>query len=124
MKFHFNLATTLLPDDKLRIEFYTAITKKKREKIVAIFEIMLETLITTKYIDLPEENLSDPNNYLLPATVQLKLYYTPPDLEQQRLALGITGQSDIVDWSSIFDDEGKHGGHRYRHVISKNDSRL
>jgi hypothetical protein len=113
-----------MPDDKLRIEFHTITIKKKRQKMVAIFEIMLESLINTKYIDLPEENLSDPNNYLLTSTVQLKLYYTPPDIEEQRAALGLAGENEIVDWRSMFDDGGRHGGHRNRYILSKKDGKL
>ncbi|CAF4767027.1 unnamed protein product [Rotaria sp. Silwood1] len=123
-KFNFNLATALVPDDKLRIEFYMINAKKKRKKLTAIFEIVLESLINSKYIDLRDENLSDPNNYLLPSTVQLKLYYTPPDIEKQLAALGYGDAVELVDWKSIFDDEGRHGGHRYRHVISKHDGPL
>jgi hypothetical protein len=92
--------------------------------MIAIFEIMLESLINSKYIDLPEENLSDPNNYLMTSTVQLKLYYTPPNIDEQKRTLGLPGQDEFVDWNSLFDDEGRHGGHRYRHVISKHDSKL
>ncbi|CAF0993933.1 unnamed protein product, partial [Rotaria sordida] len=123
-KFNFNLATMLIPDDKLRIEFYTINMNKKRKKLIAIFELMLESLIDSKYIDLPEENLSDPNNSLLPATVQLKLYYTPPDIDKQLAAIGYDDTSELIDWRNIFDDEGRHGGHRYRHMHSKHDGQL
>ena len=118
------MGTELVPDDKVRIEFHTVTIKKKRKKMIAIFEIVLESLINSKYIDLPEENLSDPNNYLLTSTVRLKLYYTPPDIEEQRRALGAAGNEQLIDWNSMFDDEGRHGGHRYRHVGSKHDSKL
>jgi hypothetical protein len=114
----------LMPDEKVRIEFYTMTIKKKRSKMIAVFELMLETLIDAKYIDLPEENLSDPNNYLMHSTVQLKLYYTPPDIEKQNAALNIAGENELVDWRSMFDDEGRHGGHPHPHMHSKNDSRL
>ncbi|CAF4328073.1 unnamed protein product, partial [Rotaria sp. Silwood2] len=123
-KFNFNLANMLVPDDKLRIEFHTINAKKKRKKFIAVFEIMLESLIDSKYIDLPKENLSDSNNYLLQSTVKLKLYYTPPDIEKQLAALGYGDTIELVDWRSMFDDEGRHGGHRYRHVHSKHDSRM
>jgi hypothetical protein len=113
-----------MPDDLVRIEFHTVTIKRQRQKMVAIFELMLESLINSKYIDLPEENLSDPNNYLMNSTIQLKLYYTPPDIEQQKLALGVTRQDELVDWNSMFDDDGRHGGHRYRHKISKKDTKL
>ena len=118
-KFNFNLGTLLLPDDKVRIEFHTITTKRKRRKMIAIFEIMLESLIDSKYIDLPEENLSDPSNCLLAAIVQLKLYYTPPDIEEQKRVLGSAGSDGLVDWNSLFDDEGRHGGHRSRRELSK-----
>jgi len=115
----------LLPEDRLRIEFYIVPLKKNRKKLIAVFETMLESLIDAKQIDLPEENLSDPNNYLIKQTVQLKLYYTPPDIEQQKAALAAAGvETDITDWNSTFDDGGRHGGHRYRHVHSKHDDKL
>ncbi|CAF3968536.1 unnamed protein product, partial [Rotaria sordida] len=123
-KFNFNLATMLVPDDKLRVEFYTIHPKKKRKKLIAIFELILESLIDSKYIDLPEENLSDPNHYLLQSTVQLKIYYTPPDIDKQLAALGYGNTIELIDWRSVFDEEGRHGGHRYRHVHSKHDGRL
>ncbi|CAF0972051.1 unnamed protein product [Rotaria sordida] len=123
-KFNFNLATMLVPDDKLRVEFYTIHPKKKRKKLIAIFELILECLIDSKYIDLPEENLSDPNHYLLQSTVQLKIYYTPPDIDKQLAALGYGNTIELIDWRSVFDEEGRHGGHRYRHVHSKHDGRL
>lgn len=114
----------LLPEDKLRIEFYQVPPKKNKKKMIAIFELMLESLIDDQYIDLPEESLSDPNNYLIKATVQLKLYYTPPDISKEKAALGATGEDEVIDWTGTFDDEGKHGGHRYRHIYSKNDTTL
>lgn len=113
----------MIPDDKLRIDFFESNFKKKRKKIIGFFEIVLESLIASKYIDLPEENLFDLNNSLMEATVQLKLYYTPPDIEEKMAMLGY-GQSVLVDWKSVFDDEGRHGGHRYPHVHSKHDTRL
>jgi len=115
----------LLPEDKLRIEFYQIPVKKNRKKLVAIYELMLESLIESQHIDLADENLSDPNNYLMKATVQLKLYYTPPDIEKEKTALGATGEEgEIVDWNSTLDEGGRHGGHRYRHVQSKHDKAL
>ncbi|CAF1313663.1 unnamed protein product [Adineta steineri] len=123
-KFNFNLARSLTADDKLLVEFFTTTIKKRRKKLLGVFEIMLEQLVISKYIDLPEENLSDAQNYLLPSTVQLKLYYTPPDIEKYNASLGISDTGQLVDWKSIFDDEGRHGGHRYRHTQSKNDSKF
>jgi len=115
----------LLPTDKLHIEFYTVTMKKNRKKLIAIFDLILESLIDSKYIHLKEENLSNPNNYLMKSTVQLKLYYTPPGLDQEKVALTSTGDEiEMVDWNATFDDEGRHGGHRKRHVRSKNDSTL
>jgi len=106
------------------MEFYTITIKSKRKKLVAIYEIILEALMRSQYIDLPEENLSDPNNYLLPSVVQLKLYYTPPDIDEYNAALGLGAEGVLIDWRSVFDDEGRRGGHRYRHVQTKQDSRL
>ncbi len=125
-KFNFNLATMLLPEDRLRIEFYTVNQKRSRKKLTALFEIMLESLVDVKYIDLPDENLSDPNNYLIKALVKLKLYYTPPDIDREKAALGLYGDDEVpvVDWNSTFDDEGRHGGHRFRHAHSKHDHKL
>jgi hypothetical protein len=112
----------LLPTDKLHIEFYTVTIKKNRKKLIAIFDLILESLIDTKYIDLKEENLSNPNNYLIKSTIQIKLYYTPP---RETSALDtIDDDIELVDWGATFDDEGRHGGHRTRHVRSKNDSKL
>jgi hypothetical protein len=103
-------ATMLLPDDKLRIEFYTVPIKTNRKKWIAIFELILESLIDPKSIDLQEGNLSDPNNYLIKSTVQLKLCYTSPNTDQKRFALGaVDDETKIVDW-------------KYRHVQSKHDS--
>ncbi|CAF4183336.1 unnamed protein product, partial [Rotaria magnacalcarata] len=75
-------------------------------------------------IDLREENLCDTNNHLIETTVQLRLYYTPPDIDQQMAGLGYEDNNMLVDWKSMFDDEGRHGGHRYRHLHSKHDSQL
>lgn len=118
------MASMLTPEDKLSIEFFTLTMKKKRPKLVAIYDIILESLIHSKYIDLPEESLSNPNNYLIASTVQLKLYYTPPDIEKQKLALGLGNPDEVVDWSEVFDDGGRHGGHRSRHIYSKKDGKL
>ena len=82
-KFTFNCATMLMPDDKLRLEFYTITMQNKWKKLVAVFELMLEPLIDLKHLDLIEENLSDMNNYLLPSIVQLKLFYTSPNLDRE-----------------------------------------
>ena len=99
--------------------------KKNRKKLFAIFDLLLESLIDIKYIDLSEENLSDPNNYLIQSTIQMKLYYTPPNMEREKTAL-VTNDEDtsVIDWNERFDDEGRHGGHRSRHIRSKNDSRM
>ena len=51
------LATSLKSDEKVRLEFYVITMRKKRKKLVAIFELMLQALIESKYLDLPEENL-------------------------------------------------------------------
>ena len=124
-KFNFNLGTELMPTDKLHVDFYTVTAKKNRKKIIAVFDLILETLSTTKYIDLKEENLSAPNNNLLKATVQLKLYYTPPGIDKINEVLTTAGDEfGLVDWGATFDDGGRHGGHRTRHVRSKNDSTL
>ena len=124
-KFQFNLGTALAPNEKLHIEFYTVPMKKNRKKLFAIFDLLLESLIDIKYIDLSEENLSDPNNYLIQSTIQMKLYYTPPNMEREKTAL-VTNDEDtsVIDWNERFDDEGRHGGHRSRHIRSKNDSRM
>jgi len=124
-KFTFNLATMLMPDDKVRLEFYAITMKKKRKRLVGIFELMLESLIDLKHIDLPEENLSDTHNYLLSATVQLKLFYTTPNLDRERNVLG-TQDDEVtaIDWMSRFDDDGRHGGHRHRYIHSKRDRGL
>ncbi|CAF2727460.1 unnamed protein product [Rotaria sp. Silwood2] len=124
-KFHFNLATMLLPDDKIRMEFYTIIAKKNRKKIIATFEIMLESLMNTKHIDLREENLSDPNNYLMKSTVQLKLFYTPPSIDKKRdLLARLDETTDTINWMDQFDDGGRHGGHRRRYINSKHNTRF
>ncbi|CAF1188878.1 unnamed protein product [Rotaria sordida] len=70
------------------------------------------------------QNLSDPNNSLLPSTVQLKLYYTPPDIDKQLATIRHDDTVELIDWRNIFDDEGRHGGHRHRYVHSKHDGRL
>ncbi|CAF1244784.1 unnamed protein product [Rotaria sordida] len=119
-KFEFNLATMLLPNDKMRIEFYTTTMKNKRKKMIALFELMLQSLIDSKYIDLPEENLSDPNNYLLKSTIQLKLYYTSPNIEREKVALSqVNDLTNTIDWKSTFDDEGRQNGHRHRYTHKK-----
>lgn len=123
-RFHFNIASGLTKEDQLRIEFYTINSRKRRKKLTAILEIILESLIDAKSIDLPEETLSDAHNYLLPATVKLKLYYTAPDIDKQVAALGYDEKDQIVDWNTMFDDEGRHGGHRHRHKYTKTDNRL
>jgi hypothetical protein len=59
------------------------------------------------------------------STIQLKLYYTPPGIDQVNATLAAAGDElGLVDWGATFDDEGRHGGHRTRHVRSKNDSKL
>jgi hypothetical protein len=60
----------------------------------------------------------------LASTVQVKLYYTPPDIEQRNATIGIGGEGELVDWRNMFDDEGRHGGHRYHHESSKKDTAL
>ena len=115
----------LMPDDKVRLEFYTITMKRKRKRLVAIFELMLESLINLKHIDLPEENLSDLNNYLLSSTIQLKLFYTSPNLDRERMALGVNDEeTTTIDWMTRFDDDGRHGGHRHRYIHSKRDRGL
>jgi hypothetical protein len=123
-KFTFNLAGELTAADKIHIEFYTFSAKKKRKKLMGIFDMVLESLVLSQYIDLPEENLSDPHNYLMITTVQLKLYYTPPDVERKNAELGIASENQLTDWKNVFDEAGRHGGHRYRHVHSKKDTKL
>ncbi|CAF3351971.1 unnamed protein product [Rotaria sp. Silwood1] len=119
-KFHFNLATMLLSDEKIRMEFYAINVKKNRKKMIAIFEIMLETLIDAKHIDLPEEYLSDPHHYLMKSTVQLKLYYTPPSIDKKGDLLDrLDETTDTINWMDRFDDGGRHGGHRHRYINSK-----
>ena len=100
-KFTFHLATMLKGDELVRLEFYVISRKKKRKKLVGSFELLLEALIGAKHLDLAEENLSDLNNSLLAATVQLKLFYRPPNL----------GTDDDDD-----EDDGRHGGHRRRYI--------
>lgn len=92
--------------------------KKNRKKLIAIFDLILESLIETKFIDLQEENLSDSNNSLIQSTIQMKLYYTPPRIEQEE------EETSMINWQARFDEQGQHGGHRNRHVRSKNDSRM
>ena len=127
-KFQFNLGSELTPNEKLHIEFYTVPMKKNRKKLFAVFELLLESLIETKFIDLAEENLSDSNNYLIESTIQMKLYYTPPNTERKRAIAGGNDEeeeeSSTINWQARFDDEGRHGGHRYRHIRSKNDTRM
>jgi hypothetical protein len=106
------------------MEFYTVTPKRKRQKKIAIFEIMVELLIDAKYLDLSGENLSDPNNFLLDSTVNIKIYYTPPDIEERNAALAIGDEAELVDWRNMFDDEGRFGGHRHPHETSKKDSAL
>ena len=120
-KLHFNLATMLLPDDKLHMEFYTITKKRKHKKRIAIFELLLESLVERKYIDLLEENLSDPHHYLIESTIQMKLYYTAPDFSRERTTSSVHDDDDneTIDWMKAFDD---HGGHRDRQVHSKHHS--
>ena len=123
-KFNFNLASHLVPEDMVTMEFYTVTAKRKREKKIAMFEIMLELLIDRKHLDLSGENLSDPNHFLLESTVNIKIYYTPPDIEERNAALGIGDDAELVDWRNMFDDEGRFGGHRHPHETSKKDNAL
>ncbi|UJR23948.1 hypothetical protein I4U23_026916 [Adineta vaga] len=123
-KFNFNLAGELTSADKVRMEFYTHTNRKKRKKLIGIFEMMVESLMESHFIHLVDENISDPNNYLMTTTVELKLYYTPPDIEQRNATLGIAAENPLTDWRNVFDEEGRHGGHRYRHVHSKKDTKL
>lgn len=113
----------LVPADKLHIEFYTVTAKKKREKLIAIFDLLLESLMSTRYIDLSEENLSNSNNHLMKSTIQMKLYYTPPTLEREETVLNINDEdASTIDWNARFDDDGRHGGHRSRYIRSKNNN--
>jgi hypothetical protein len=109
--------------DQVRLEFYMITMEKKRKKLVGIFELMLESLIEAKHLDLPEENLSDQNNSLLSATVQLKLFYRPPNLSRERNVLGISHNESISrvseDDDDDDDDDGRRGGHRHRYIDSK-----
>ncbi|CAF1235979.1 unnamed protein product [Adineta ricciae] len=121
-KFNFNLAEALSSADKIRMEFYTHTNRKKRKKLVAIFEMVLESLKDLQFVHLVDENLFDPHNYLMTTTVELKLYYTPPDIEQINTTLGATAaDKQLTDWKNVFDEQGRHGGHRYRHIHSKKD---
>lgn len=101
-KFDFHLASPLLSDDKLQMEFYAIIMKKKKKKLLAVFEVLLESLIDRKSIDLSDENLSDPNNYLLEATLEAKLHYIPPNLNNEQAVM--LDEGHIMDWMSSFDD--------------------
>ena len=106
----------LVPEDKLRIKFYTVTIKKHRKKLVAIFELILESLIYSKHINLQEGNLSDPKKYPMKSTVKLKLYYTPPNIDQERASLGAIGdEGEIIDCNMTFDDESQY-------IRSKSDS--
>ncbi|CAF2056570.1 unnamed protein product [Rotaria magnacalcarata] len=130
-RFNFNLATMLLPDDKIRMEFYTVTVNRKHKKMIAIYELILESLMDSKYIYLSQENLSDSNNYIIKSTVQLKIYYITPSIDKERIALGETetvNLVDSIDWISSLGDEARHGGHRHRHrhrhINSKGERRL
>lgn len=119
-KFNFKLASMLLPDDKMRMEFYTITTKKKRKKMIAIFELILESLLDSKYIDLSEENLSDINNHLIQSTVQLKIYYTLPNFYKERITSNKgTDSINSNDWMNTFDGEGQQSDQRSRNLHSK-----
>lgn len=49
--------------------------------------------------------------------VQMKLYYTPPNLERENTNLaGFEEDTSMIDWNARFDGEERHGGHRYRHI--------
>ncbi|CAF3717062.1 unnamed protein product [Rotaria sordida] len=122
-KFHFNLATILLPSDKMRIEFYTISMKKNRKKMIATFELILESLIDTKYMDLFEENLLDPNNCLMKSTVNIQIYYTSPSLDKTSDILSRPDETnDTINWVDQFDDGGRHGGHRRPYIPSKHNT--
>ena len=69
---------------------------------MAVFEALLESLIDRKSIDLSNENLSDPNNYLLEATLEAKLHYIPPNLSNEHAVLFDEGH--MMDWMTSFDD--------------------
>ena len=124
-KFQFNLGTMLSPNDKLHIDFYTVTMKKKRKKRIAVFDILLETLIDTKYIDIERENLSDANNRLLNSTIDMKLYYTPPNINREKMTLGLDKEdTSMTNWNDRFYDEDRQGGHRHQYVRSRKDSTL
>ena len=130
-KFIFNLASMLIPEDKVRMEFYSITLQKNRKKLVAVFEFMLESLITLKHMDLVDENLMDANNRLLPAKIQLKLIYRIPNLTLERgiLLNNDDEESAIIDWMACVNDEdeddyGRHGGHRHRYIHSRREKRL
>lgn len=121
------MGTSLLPDDRLRIEFYSVTKKKDRKKLNSIFDIILQSLIEQTFIDIKNENLSDVNNYLINSTIEIKLYYTSPNIDREKSVLNATTtneQEAFTDWNAAFDDEGRRGGHKQRHVISKMDSDL
>jgi hypothetical protein len=119
-KFTVHLAAMLMADDRVRLAFHMITTRKKRKKLVGVFELMLESLIEAKLLDLAEENLSDVNNYLLSATVRLKLFYRAPNLSRERNALDMSNESVSEDDH----DDGRHGGHRHRYVDSKHQRAL
>ncbi|CAF1117580.1 unnamed protein product [Adineta ricciae] len=101
-KFDFHLASPLLSDDKFQMEFYMTTMKRKKKKLLAVFEVLLESLIDRKSIDLSDENLSDPNNYLLEATLEAKLHYMPPNLSNEHAVMFDEGH--MMDWMTSFDD--------------------
>ena len=55
--------------------------KKKRQKLVGVFELMLESLIEAKHLDLAEENLSDLHNSILSARTTTMTEDTDSDSE-------------------------------------------
>ncbi|UJR24822.1 hypothetical protein I4U23_006197 [Adineta vaga] len=106
-KLNFHLASPLSSDDRLQMKFYTIMMKKKKKKkLIGNFEVLLESLIDRKMIDLLDENLSDPNNYLLQTTLQMKLYYVPPNLTNEQTLLHDEGE--FSDWMSSFNDNDGH----------------
>lgn len=115
-----------MPEDRLKMEFYLITMKKNRKKLVSIFNIILQSLIEQTFIELKDENLSDLNNYLIDSTVEMKLYYTAPSIDREKSILDATvdDEEEFVDWNAAFDDEGRRGGHKRRHVASKLDSDL
>ncbi|CAF0960999.1 unnamed protein product [Didymodactylos carnosus] len=117
-KLQFRLASIIEPDDKLTIEFYIT-SKKKRKKLWAMFEIILENIIDTKILEL-EENLTDPNNFLIKSTFTFKLHYAHPDLATAVSTLGggeIQGQ-DEIELLDIFNEDENTG---YKHRVKKGD---